>query len=244
MPVAKLAVNEIFGPSIQGEGPSTGRLSMFLRLAGCNLTCVYCDTSYTWRWGQGLNKDDEVHQCTLEYVTGQLVTLAGDLIHRRGTILVCTGGEPLLQDKKLIELVLPFMSEHGWEVEIETNGTRIPNMPPRSFGVSTIRFIVSPKLSNSECKPSKRYKPKVLKWFRDQGATFKFVCQSPKDLGEVQQIVDEIGIRPSQVWIMPEGIDGIKIHDRLQDLVGEVIKRGWNITSRLHTWIWGNARRR
>ena len=46
-----LAVSEIFGPTHQGEGPSTGRLCGFVRLARCNLSCLWCDTPYTWDWG-------------------------------------------------------------------------------------------------------------------------------------------------------------------------------------------------
>ena len=48
--VRLLNVNEIFGPTIQGEGPHTGRLVGFLRLAGCNLACSWCDTPYSWDW--------------------------------------------------------------------------------------------------------------------------------------------------------------------------------------------------
>ena len=49
---ASLAVSEIFGPTLQGEGPSSGRRAMFLRLAGCNLSCSWCDTAYTWDWSR------------------------------------------------------------------------------------------------------------------------------------------------------------------------------------------------
>ena len=45
----ELKVSEIFA-SIQGEGPSAGAAAVFLRLAGCNLRCHWCDTKYTWDW--------------------------------------------------------------------------------------------------------------------------------------------------------------------------------------------------
>jgi 7-carboxy-7-deazaguanine synthase len=43
-----LVVSEVFGPTIQGEGPHAGQRAAFVRLGGCNLTCTWCDTAYTW----------------------------------------------------------------------------------------------------------------------------------------------------------------------------------------------------
>jgi len=49
-----IRINEIFGPTFQGEGQTIGKLSEFVRVSGCNLTCSWCDTPYTWDW-KGLN---------------------------------------------------------------------------------------------------------------------------------------------------------------------------------------------
>ena len=43
-----LPVSEVFGPTIQGEGPHAGRRVYFVRLGGCNLSCSWCDSAYTW----------------------------------------------------------------------------------------------------------------------------------------------------------------------------------------------------
>ena len=45
-----LVVSEVFGPTFQGEGPSSGQRAMFVRLGRCNLDCAFCDTAYTWDW--------------------------------------------------------------------------------------------------------------------------------------------------------------------------------------------------
>ena len=45
-----LIVSEIFGPTIQGEGPFSGRRAFFLRLGICNLRCTFCDSKFTWDW--------------------------------------------------------------------------------------------------------------------------------------------------------------------------------------------------
>ena len=47
-----LLVAELFGPTFQGEGPSAGQQALFVRLSRCNLSCRWCDTSYTWDWSR------------------------------------------------------------------------------------------------------------------------------------------------------------------------------------------------
>ena len=100
-----LKVNEIFY-SIQGESSFAGRPCVFIRLTGCNLRCSYCDTRYAYEQGEDLEIDVIVsqvssYQCLLVEVTG---------------------GEPLIQKEtpSLIEKLL----EEGYEVLLETNGTR------------------------------------------------------------------------------------------------------------------------
>ena len=101
-----LFVNEIFG-SIDGEGIRTGELATFIRLAGCNLRCVYCDTSYALQCNQG-------KKMTIK----EIVDKANEIGYRNITL---TGGEPLLQKNsiKLIEALI----ENGFLVNIETNGS-------------------------------------------------------------------------------------------------------------------------
>ena len=65
---------------------------------------------------------------------------------------------------------------------------------------------------------------------------------TPADLDEVQRIVDDNGIEPATVWIMPEGG---RLEDLLRhppELYDAIIERGWNITTRLHVIAWGGRR--
>ena len=98
-----LTVNEVFF-SIQGEGTRAGRPSAFLRLTGCPLRCVWCDTAYAFHEG---DKRDE------EEVLAELALFP--------TRLLClTGGEPLAQPA-----AFPFVTrllDAGWEVVVETSG--------------------------------------------------------------------------------------------------------------------------
>jgi 7-carboxy-7-deazaguanine synthase len=98
-----LTVNEVF-LSIQGEGTRAGRPSAFVRLTGCPLRCVWCDTAYAFYEGSKRDEEDVLAE-----------------LRRLPTRLVClTGGEPLAQPA-----AFPFvtrLADEGWEVVIETSG--------------------------------------------------------------------------------------------------------------------------
>lgn len=94
-------VNDIFY-SLQGEGRNTGRAAIFIRFAGCNLKCPFCDTDFS----QYVEMSDE------------------DILNRiksyPSRFVVLTGGEPSLQvDRLLVDL----LHSHGYELAMETNGT-------------------------------------------------------------------------------------------------------------------------
>ena len=131
-----LYVSECFGPTEQGEGKTAGKEVMFLRLAYCNLKCVFCDTPYTW---QAKLLKTEVHKMTIEDVITKL--------QNRKVIksIVISGGEPLLQQKELISLC-KWLRSTNWWIEIETNGTILPN---KELVNLVNQFNCSPKLSNS-----------------------------------------------------------------------------------------------
>ena len=100
-----MQISEIFR-SIQGEGKRQGFPSIFVRCAGCNLACRWCDTPLSRVGG---------HEMPLEAVLHEIRQHPG----RR---LCITGGEPLLQQGDLLELLRQASAE-GYSVEIETNGT-------------------------------------------------------------------------------------------------------------------------
>lgn len=101
-----MRIIEIFR-SIQGEGSSQGYPTIFLRLAGCNLSCAWCDTRYAREGGTELS-------CK------QIVQAISELTGNR---LCITGGEPLLQGDELLPL-LAHLNNNGYLIVIETNGTR------------------------------------------------------------------------------------------------------------------------
>src|SRR4051794_36930774 len=106
----KQGVPELFA-SLQGEGPTVGQPSTFLRLAHCNLTCSWCDTAYTWDWSRF-----EPRELTLDVDANHLLAGIRSLEPRN---LVITGGEPLLQQPALKALVTSLKAD-AFTIEVET----------------------------------------------------------------------------------------------------------------------------
>ncbi|TDD31234.1 7-carboxy-7-deazaguanine synthase QueE [Actinomadura sp. KC06] len=236
-----LWVSERFGPTFQGEGPSAGRQAVFVRLLSCNLDCGRgegaawsCDTPYTWDWDRFDRKAEGRRVPVRDLVSW--------ILDRRVELMVITGGEPLLQQRRLVDLVVQVLAE-GRRVEIETNGTVVPLS---DLCRANVTFNVSPKLSASGVATSRRVVDEPLRVFgrlaRAGGAVFKFVVTCQAELDEVARLVDAHALAP--VWIMPAGTDADVVLRRARELAEPVLARGWHLTPRLHTLLWGDARGR
>jgi len=232
-----LSVSEMFGPTIQGEGPSQGKPVVFLRLGLCNLDCSWCDTPYTWDWtgknGTVYNKADEVTKMPIHQVLIDLLMKAEPNVDR----LVISGGEPMLQQKRLAYLI----DEWPGPVEIETNGTIEPSETIKDLGA---QFNCSPKLSNSGIDYETRIIPETLKAIKDCNSSFKFVVDNPLDLIEVNKIVNEV-IEiddPSRIYLMPEGTYADQIQSKLPWVMEQAATYGYSVSPRLHVIAYNNLR--
>jgi 7-carboxy-7-deazaguanine synthase len=230
----ELIVAECFGieqPTFQGEGPSCGVPALFIRLSRCNLTCGWCDTKYTWDWSQF----DPHKESKRRTVADLLAWALGSAVE----LVVITGGEPLIQQKKLNLLVQGLLAA-GKRVEFETNGTLAPN--PELL-VDGIHFNVSPKLANSGVEEDKRIVPDALMAFAASGrAAFKFVTRAVAELEEIGALVDRYGLDP--VWVMPEGTTAEGLIQTTRVLADAVAVRRWRFTPRLHVLAFAEARGR
>jgi len=102
--------------SVQGESSHTGRPCIFVRLAGCNLRCSWCDSEYTFTAGYKLTEDQ---------VVDEIAKLAPV------KLVEFTGGEPLLQERELIPLMNRLLAQ-GYELMIETSGERPVDSVPKA----------------------------------------------------------------------------------------------------------------
>lgn len=233
---------EIFA-SLQGEGPSLGRPSTFVRLSRCNLACHWCDTAYTWRF----TGDNRPHRDDLafERQANQLVLDEAEVADRILALsprrLVVTGGEPLLQGPALARMVAAVKhAQPGFHVEIETNGSVAP---APALDALVDQYNVSPKLAHSGNPAELALVPERLtEWAAKPHAFFKFVVADPADLAEVAGLQATYGIPGERLFVMPEGTDSAILRARSKWLAEAALDAGWRFTDRLHIHLYGDTR--
>ncbi len=150
-----LTVNEIFY-SIQGETVTAGFPSAFVRLAGCNLDCAYCDTRYARENGTVMELEDIIRELE-QYPSADHVTV--------------TGGEPMLQANTVT--LLRLIIDHGWKCQLETNGSILLKDVPEK-----VRKIVDVKTPSSGEADS--FETRNLKYLTDRDE-IKFVLSGVED---------------------------------------------------------------
>ena len=228
-----MLISEIFH-SIQGEGALAGVPSVFVRTAGCNLRCRWCDTPYASWNPEG--RETSVSEIVLR------------VAHYGSEHVVITGGEPMIA-RDIHELAFALRAA-GKHITIETAGT----VPPE--GIACDLASISPKLRHSAPDPSEhpawasrhertRWCPEVLAgWLRGYAYQLKFVVCGPHDLDEIDAWIEAAGVPvpPHQVLLMPEGTDAATLRERAPDLVGICKSRGFRYCPRLHVDLFGNTR--
>ncbi len=233
---------EIFR-SIQGEGPNVGRIRTFIRLSGCNLHCVWCDTAYTWNWRdtpfehereQKFEREAEAIKLSVADVAALASTFASEGF-------VITGGEPLMQRAVLPDLIDALKAAApAAQIEIETNGSIVP---PAALVARVDLFVVSPKLAHSGNDAELALKPEALAAFAAcPGAMFKFVARSVEDVTAAAEIAVAHAIAASRVYIMPEGTEADVLNARARVLTPAILTHGFNFTPRLHIELFGAKR--
>lgn len=234
-----LVISEVFGPTFQGEGPSLGRLAIFVRLGTCNLHCTWCDTPYTWDWTR-FDSLKELHRFTIPQLVENIRAHIPD--PKDPPILVITGGEPLLQRVKLRALLAHLemgLNSVDMEVEVETNGTQHP-LPY----LKRPHYNVSPKLSGSGNDKAQAIHLNILNEFVERNSTFKFVVSNLFEFDEIDEMVRDLELKHSRVYIMPEGVTQEAVTSTGQLIAAATLQRGYNMTTRMHILLWGDTRGR
>lgn len=256
-----LPISEVFH-SIQGEGMFTGAPSIFIRVIGCNLRCVFkgstCDTPYTSFCPE-----------TAKYNSISDVLNAIEQIRKQypnTEHIVITGGEPLLYRKELCELIRNIRQMMNAYITIETNGT----LPALETEVDL--YSISPKLSTSEASEEDvqkgiiteewrqkhahtRYNPDNLLDLLRCGDDFqlKFVYSGQECISEINRIIDTLdyqgkndGLTRSyikqRIMLMPEGINREQIEAHQLECVQACMENGWQYCDRLHIRLWDSKR--
>ena len=224
MPDQSIQVVELFH-SLQGEGRLTGVPSVFVRLAGCNLHCVWCDTAYA-------RAPDAGQAMALSEVVRQISAFPTRFV-------VLTGGEPMTAAGGAG--LAAALRAQGKHVTIETNGT----VPPA--GIACDLASISPKLRHASAMPDEdqalRLNLPVLRaWLDGYDFQLKFVVSLPKDVVEVRGLLHDLArpVPPERVLLMPEGTDPAVLHQRDAWLVEVCKKNGFRYCRRLHVDLFGS----
>ncbi len=205
-------ITEIFR-SIQGESTYAGLACTFVRLTGCNLRCVWCDTEYAFHGGTKMSIDEVVRKVR-DY---------------GGSLVEVTGGEPLLQPEA-IPLLRRLLAE-GFAVMLETSGERPLDDVPRE-----VVKIVDVKCPDSGAPDTFCLESLERMAPHDQ---VKFVLQSRQDYEFARDFVREhrladrfaaVFFSPAQGGIDQAGMAAWMLEDRLDRV---------RFGSQLHKLIWG-----
>lgn len=248
MKIARLNEGPEIFHSVQGEGRTTGRSSIFVRTSMCNLHCTWCDTDYTWNWeGTDFKHENDAEPGYVKFKRAeQIIELPVEEIADRIAAINCqnvviTGGEPLIHQEDVEQLIdLLRDKDANYRFEIETNATLLPS---EKLHDSIDQFNVSPKLSNSGDEKRYREIPEVLTYFASHPeAWFKFVIKTEDDLAEVLALRDLYEIPAERIYLMPEGRTAQALSERRSWVVEQCKKHGFQFSDRLHIHLWGSKR--
>jgi 7-carboxy-7-deazaguanine synthase len=211
--------------SLQGEGATLGRPSVFVRLMGCTVGCVWCDTKYSWAGPPVVEKTGRE---ILDYCAA-----------RPGSQVIVTGGEPLENEE--FPSLIALLKDAGLRIEVETSGYIDPGGDVLSM---VDQWNVSPKLASAGIAPDKQ--PRSLDWLSRATEPFlKFVLHKTGEISEVDALLIKYGLAdfPShRVIISPGGKKLSEMEPRLLPLADAALERGWRFTPRLHVILWGDKR--
>ena len=207
-----LRVTEIF-LSIQGESSHAGRPCSFVRLTGCPMRCVWCDSEYTFTGGERI---------TFEDIFAKLEEFGCNLVE-------VTGGEPLAQKN-----VFPFITElcdRGYEVLIETGGfVSTENVDPRA---TIILDVKCPASGESE----RNHWPN-LERLRKEKDEVKFVVADLDDWEFVREVIGryDLANRTKEILISPV-FGTSELAEIAKAVAGSRLQVRLNL--QLHKYIWG-----
>ena len=208
----ELRITEIF-LSIQGESSHAGRPCSFVRLTGCPMRCVWCDSEYTFTGGEKIS---------YEQIFDQLAAFGCNLVE-------VTGGEPLAQKN-----VFPFISElcdRGYEVLIETGGfVSTESVDPRASIILDVKCPASGEAERNHWQNLTR--------LRKESDEVKFVVADMEDWSFARSVIDEYDLITHAKEVLISPVHGM---ENLSELAVAVSRTGLplRLNLQLHKFIWG-----
>lgn len=243
-----IPIVEIFGPTLQGEGPNAGARCMFVRVKGCDFSCDFCDSKFTWNSEQSWKQDFSIYDLS--------ITLLRRCRESNCKRVILTGGNPCLYN---FTQVLLNLNGEGIKVDVETQGSLFPlwlayidtivfsPKPPSSGMPDTYDKIV--KYLNGDVSKSAKIAIKIPV-FNDEDIEFarryaKFVneylkCDPERPKPDVKMY---LSVGNSDVTTTESIRDRVlSDYEKLLNKINEFPEHFENIyiLPQIHTLIWGN----
>lgn len=246
--------------TVQGEGKLAGVPSLFVRLAACNLRCIWtlpngevskCDTAYaSFHVGK-----------VIDWEVDDIIGVITKNLHNTKHVVI-SGGEPLLQAKPLAVLCKRLKEKTGVHITIESNSTLFD----ADLAESVDLISLSPKLANSDPDSSKlktlgltpsgpylyhaerrRSISAIQKWINAMHRTggdfqLKFVVSDKYEEKEIKHdfLAHLSGYLPSDILLMPLGANMGELALTSHEVLQLAVSNGWRFTPRIHIEMFGS----
>ncbi|MBD2844780.1 7-carboxy-7-deazaguanine synthase QueE [Paenibacillus sp. IB182496] len=238
----RFPVLEIFGPTVQGEGRVIGRKTLFVRTAGCDYACAWCDSAFTW---DGSAKD-EIERLDAAQIVERLAELGGEAFAH----VTLSGGNPALLPG-LGELI-DVLHARGAEVALETQGSRW-----QDWFVRIDQLTLSPKPPSSGMETDWARLDDILSRLEGGGGggewSLKVVVFDEIDLDYAIRVHERYP--DVSFYVQPGNADltepeparmlstlAVQYEALVQRIMDEPRLQRVSVLPQLHTWLWGNKR--
>lgn len=240
--MSRIPVLEIFGPTIQGEGMVIGQKTMFVRTAGCDYSCSWCDSAFTW---DGSAKD-EIRLMSAEEIWSELYSLGKDNF----SFVTISGGNPALIQH--IDHLISLLADYNVKVGLETQGSKW-----QDWFLKVDELTISPKPPSSKMNTDFSILDQILVNLEENtfsgNVSLKVVIFDEVDLDYAKMVHERYGSIP---FFLQVGNDDLTNYDndeltrkllyKYESLVNKVVKdKAFNnvrVLPQLHALIWGNKR--
>ncbi|GGP16615.1 7-carboxy-7-deazaguanine synthase QueE [Oceanobacillus neutriphilus] len=238
----KIPVLEIFGPTIQGEGMVVGRKTMFVRTAGCDYRCAWCDSSFTW---DGSAKEDIV-QMTSEEIWQRLKEIGGNQFDH----VTISGGNPALLSA--MDNLVDLLQKNNIEVALETQGSRY-----QDWFVKIDDLTISPKPPSSNMKTNWEKLDDIIQQLKANKrlihTSLKVVIFDKEDLRYAEKVHQRY---PELAFFLQVGNDDLeeaepqqlsrhllnKYEWLINEVVASTVLNRVRVLPQVHALVWGNKR--
>ncbi|MFD0586612.1 7-carboxy-7-deazaguanine synthase QueE [Paenibacillus sp. GCM10027627] len=238
--VRRIPVMEVFGPTVQGEGMVVGRKTMFVRTAGCDYKCSWCDSAFTW---DGTGKD-EMKLMTADEVMEELARIGGTAFDH----VTISGGNPALLPQ--LDELISGLQERGMRVALETQGSRWQH-----WFTEIDDLTLSPKPPSSGMGTDWDELDSIVAKLREAGKSFclKTVVFDEDDLAYGKRVHERYAGVPFYLQAgngnLAETDPGVMLPylvERYDWLIGATMAddalRSVFVLPQLHTFVWGNKK--